>query len=252
VAQVAGVLLDQVQVDQAQRHGLAVVGELIVQGRVGHGRVDQLELLGQPGVVGGGPGRVGPLEVGALAAERVVDRLAREALAEPDAFHLGHVAHQPKQGQVRRRHGPLGQLLPGQAGALVQQRGPLPVQEGLQQRALGTGERPARPLHVGGLPRHGVHPATSPEPAQPIRVGQYVDGDDLAVRDPESEHRHQPALLPAEHARRPVDQRVPRGHPDRENSCSRPAAWAAPRTTGARPAGAEVGPQHDIRIQQFQ
>jgi len=33
VAQVAGVLLDHVQVDQAERHDLAVVGELIVQGR---------------------------------------------------------------------------------------------------------------------------------------------------------------------------------------------------------------------------
>ena len=39
VAQVTGVLLDHVQVDRAQRHQLAVVGERVVQGRVGHGRV---------------------------------------------------------------------------------------------------------------------------------------------------------------------------------------------------------------------
>ena len=84
MAQVAGVLLDHVQVDQAQRHDLSAMGERVVQRRVGHGRVGQLELLGQPGIVGGGPGRVGPLEVGArIVAERVVDRLAREALPEP-------------------------------------------------------------------------------------------------------------------------------------------------------------------------
>jgi hypothetical protein len=101
VTQVAGVLLDHVQVDEAQRHHLAAVGERVVQGRVGHRRVGQLELLGQPGVVGGGPGRVDPLEVGTLVGpERAVDRLAREALAEPGALHLGHVAHQPEQGQA--------------------------------------------------------------------------------------------------------------------------------------------------------
>ena len=83
----AGVLLDHVQVDQAERRGLAVVHEGVVQGRVGHRRVGELEFLGQPGVVGRGPGRVAALEIGGLfAAEQVVDRLAREALAEPGAL----------------------------------------------------------------------------------------------------------------------------------------------------------------------
>jgi hypothetical protein len=163
VAKVAGVLLDHVQVDQAERHHLAAVGELLVQGRVGHGRVGQLELLGQPGVVGSGPSRIGPLEIGALVVpERVVDRLAREALAEPDAFHFGHVAHQSEQGQARRRHRPLGELLTGQAGALVQKRGPVPVQERLQHRALRAGQRPFGPLYIWRFPRHGAHPVTTP------------------------------------------------------------------------------------------
>jgi len=97
----AGVLLDHVQVDQAERRDLAVVHEGVVQGCVGHRRVGQLEFLGQPGVVGRGPGRVAALEIGIrLVPERVVDRLAREPLPEPGALHLGHVPHQPEQGQA--------------------------------------------------------------------------------------------------------------------------------------------------------
>jgi hypothetical protein len=166
VAQVAGILLDQVQVDQAERHGLAVVHELVIQRRVGHGRVGELEFLGQPGVIGRGPGRVAALEIGGLVlAERVVHRLAREPLPEPGALHLGHVPHQPEQGQGRRRHGPLGELLAGQAGALVQQRGAVPVEEALQHRALGAGQRPFRPLHVRGCPCHAPHPSTSADRA---------------------------------------------------------------------------------------
>src|SRR5207248_1578923 len=76
VAQVPRVLLDHVQVDQPQRHHLAVVGEGVVQRRVGRGRIGVVDLLGQPGVVGGGPGRVGLLEVGLrISPERVVDLL---------------------------------------------------------------------------------------------------------------------------------------------------------------------------------
>jgi len=90
-----------VQVDHAQRHELVVVGEGVVQGRVGYGGVGELELLGQPGVVGGGPGRVGALEIGCLvAAERVVDGLSREPLAEPRPLYLGHVPQQPEQRQA--------------------------------------------------------------------------------------------------------------------------------------------------------
>ena len=161
MTQVAGVLLDHVQVDQAQRHDLVVVGEGVVQGRVGHGRVGELELLGQPGVVGRGPGRIAALEIGGLVlAERVVHGLAREPLPEPGALHLGHVPHQPEQGQGRRRHGPLGELLAGQASALVQQRGAVPVEERLQHGAFGAGQRPFRPLHVRGYPCHGAYPPT--------------------------------------------------------------------------------------------
>jgi hypothetical protein len=95
VTQVASVFLDHVQVDQAKRHGLVVVHEGVIQGRVGHRSIGELELLGQPGVVGGGPGRVAALEIGGLVvAERVVHRLAREPLPEPGALHLGHVPHQ--------------------------------------------------------------------------------------------------------------------------------------------------------------
>jgi hypothetical protein len=139
-----GVLLDHVQVDHPQRHDFAgpLVDEGVVQGRVGRGRVGELEFLGQPGVVGGGPGRVDALEVGILlVSERGLDGLACEPPPEPGAFHLGHVAHQPEQGQVRRRHRALGELLAGQPGALAEQRLPLPVQERLQHRAFRAGQR---------------------------------------------------------------------------------------------------------------
>jgi hypothetical protein len=209
VTQVAGVLLDHVQVDQAQRHGLAVVHERVVQGRVGHRRVGQLEFLGQPGVVGRRPGRVAALEIGGpVAAKQVLDRLAREPLPEPGALHLGHVPYKPEQGQARRRDGPLGKLLAGQARALVKQRGAVPVEERLQYRAFGAGQRPFRPLHVWGFPCHGAHlptpadpdrPGTaraspaagscpgSAEPGQPLGVGQHVDRRDLAPGDGEAE-----------------------------------------------------------------
>jgi hypothetical protein len=109
MSHVAGVLLDQVQVDQPQRHGLAVMNKLFVQGRVGHGRVGELELLGQSRIVGGSPGRVGALEIGArLIPERAVDLLAREPLPEPGALDLRHMPDEPEQGQVRRRHGAFG------------------------------------------------------------------------------------------------------------------------------------------------
>lgn len=150
-----GVLLDHVQIDHPQRHDLVLVDERVVQGCVRRGGVGELEFLGQPGVVRGGPRRVGALEVGVLvAAERVADGLAREPLAEPDAFHLGHVAHDPEQGQARRRHGSLGELLAGQARALVEQRRPLPVQHRLQHRPLRAGQRPLRPLNVWSFPSH--------------------------------------------------------------------------------------------------
>jgi hypothetical protein len=166
---VAGVLLDHVQVDHAQRHLLAPVHERVVQGGVSHGRVGELELLGQPRVVGRGPGRVETLEFSLrVIPVRLVDRLAREPYPEPGALHLGHVPHQPEQGQARRRHGALGQLLAGQAGALVQQRGAVPVEERLQHRALGSGQRSFRPFHVRGFPCHGAHPPT-PAPGAALR-----------------------------------------------------------------------------------
>ncbi len=101
MAQVPRVLLDHVQVDEPQRHELVAVDKGVVQGGVGHGRVGELEFLGQPGVVGGRPGRVDALEIGRLvAAEQVVDGLARKPLAEPRPLHLGHVPHQPEQRQA--------------------------------------------------------------------------------------------------------------------------------------------------------
>jgi hypothetical protein len=109
MAHVAGVLLDHVQVDQPQRHGLAAVHEGVVQGRVGHGRVGELEFLGQPRIIGGSPGRVSALEIGVwLIPERAVDLLACEPLPEPGALDLCHMADQPEQGQARRRHGAFG------------------------------------------------------------------------------------------------------------------------------------------------
>ncbi len=172
VAEMPGVLLDHVQVDQAQRHELVVVGEGVVEGRVDHGRVGQFEFLGQAGVVGGGAGRVDLLEIGRPVGEGRVDELAREPLAEPGALDLRHMPDQPQQGQPRRRHGVPGELLAGQASALVEQRRPVPVKEGLQHGSFGSGQRPLRPLHVRGFPRHGAHlamPLASRRPSAPSR-----------------------------------------------------------------------------------
>src|SRR6266704_5937245 len=88
VAQVPRVLLDHVQVDHPQRHHLVVAGEGVIQRCVRRRRVGVLDLLGQPGVVGRGPGRVGLLELGLeVTAEREVDLLAGEPHAEPDPLH---------------------------------------------------------------------------------------------------------------------------------------------------------------------
>jgi hypothetical protein len=119
VAYVAGVLLDHVQVDQPQRHLLATETERVVQGVVGDGGVGQLELLGQPGVVRGGAGRVDAGELGlAVRAERALHGLAGEPDPEPAALDLRQVPDQAEQGQAGRWHGTLGELLAGQARAL--------------------------------------------------------------------------------------------------------------------------------------
>ncbi len=177
VAEMPGVLLDHVQIDQAQRHELVVVGEGVVQGRVGHGRVRQFEFLGQAGVVGGRTGRVDVLEIGrGVGAEGRVDGLAREPLAEPGALDLRHMPNQPQQGQPGGRHAVPGELLAGQAGALVEQRRPVRVKEGLQHRSFGSGQRPLRPFHVWGFPRHGAHLAM-PLASPPARFALTVFED---------------------------------------------------------------------------
>jgi hypothetical protein len=112
VAEVAGVLLDHVQVDQPQRHRLPVVRERGVERRVVRRRVGQPALLGVPRVVRGRPSGVGGLE-GRFPLVGVVEGLVGEPLAEPRSLDPRHVPDQPEQGQLRRRHRPLRQLCAG-------------------------------------------------------------------------------------------------------------------------------------------
>jgi len=75
-----------------------------------------------------GPGAIEVVEVGVLAARRVVhrfDRLTGRTQAEPDALDLGQMTDQAEQGQVRRRKRSLDELLAAQAGADVEQRAAL-------------------------------------------------------------------------------------------------------------------------------
>ena len=105
-----------------------------------------------------------------------LELFAGEPHAEPDPLHLGHVPQQPEQGQLGWRNGPAGQLLAGQAGALIEQRRALPVQERLQHRAFGTGQRSFGPLNFWGYPRHGaiIPCRDAPPPAIATRASAYL------------------------------------------------------------------------------
>jgi hypothetical protein len=155
VAEVARVLLDHVQVDEAQRHRLAIVGEGGVEWRVHGGRVGEPAFLGEPRVVGRCPCRVGCLE-GSFSLVGVLDQLVSEPLAKPGALNPRQVPDQAEQGQVRRRHRALGELLSGQALALVQQRRAVPVEKRLQHGALVTGQRSLEPRYLRCCPGHGT------------------------------------------------------------------------------------------------
>jgi hypothetical protein len=92
VAVVTGVLLDQMQVDEPERHLGAPEVERVVQRVVGDRGVGQLELFGQPSVIRRGPRRVGAGELGlGVVAEDGFHRLPGEPDPEPDPLHLRHV-----------------------------------------------------------------------------------------------------------------------------------------------------------------
>ena len=214
--------------------------------------VGQVEILGKPGVVGGGPGRIGPLEIGAVVVPNGSStgspaKRCRNQVRPP--WSCGAPA---RAGTGRRRHGPLGERLTGQASATVQQRGPVPVQDRLQQMALRAGLRPSRPLHVGGFPCHAAYPATPSSRFSRSGSASTSIATILRCRR-EPEHRDQPAVRELS-TPRPVDQRGPRGHtgPGEQLRPAGDLVCAPDQRRGAgRRGGAEVGPQDDIRIQQF-
>ena len=162
----AGVLLDQVEVDPAQR---VVVdpAELVVEAAGGHhlprpGAVRDIGVEILFGVLGGRP-----LEVPVRAVVRAVEQ--RDAgLGEPvrvGALHLGHVADQAGERHVRRRGRLRCQLLGLETGAFVEQRRPVVVEPPVEKRALVAESGWLDP----GLVIRG-HPITVPPPASAGRA----------------------------------------------------------------------------------
>ena len=67
------------------------------------------------------------------------------------------MADQTEQRQVGRLDRALGQLLAGQAGALVLQEDTMPGEEALEQRPLGSVQRELGQGYFGRGPGHGCH-----------------------------------------------------------------------------------------------
>ena len=97
----------------AARRGRLALGPVGREVGLRRGRADVVEVA-----VGAG-----------VAAEQLARPARRDPPPEPPALHLGHVPDQPEQREVRRRHGPGGELLAGEPGALAQQGVPVPVEQ---------------------------------------------------------------------------------------------------------------------------
>src|ERR1035438_4519551 len=192
VAVVARVLLDHVQVDPADVPGalrmVTVAGHDIIKLLSGHGGAYVFYFLLEGLDVGGRVRVIKRFEVLAglvwVVREGHVD--VRRVHAEPPALHLGHMPHQAKQGQPRRRNRPLLQLASGQAGALMQQRFAMEVQPSLKSLALTQDEPRVGALHPRSRPcfghnRHGSCARLSPSITYqrgrtPVSAGQRAGG----------------------------------------------------------------------------
>ena len=108
-----------------------------------------------------GAGRVCLFEVrvrGIGAVVQVGYLLTAEGLPDPPALGIAHVPDQAEQGQVRRRHGALGQPRSVQPRAFAQQGGPVPVEPVAEHLPFGfvAARRVVlRTLDVGCDPGHG-------------------------------------------------------------------------------------------------
>ena len=149
---VAGVLLDHVVVDPPQRARAAVVPARFVEAASGRRPPGRLALALPHRQVRLPVGVVERIQLGVLAGVADPDprqlRLGPENAPEPVALDLGHVTHQPVQGERRRRHRSHLALRVVEPLALEEQRGPVELEPGFEHGPLGQ--------DVGGLPSAGV------------------------------------------------------------------------------------------------
>src|SRR6202012_5434550 len=103
------------------------------------------------------------------AVVQVRDLLAAKGLPDPPAFGVAQVPDQTEQGEVRRWHGPLSQLVGIQPRTLAEQRGSVPVEPVLEHLPLwfvAAGRIILRALDSRCDPGHGgslkVRPARTP------------------------------------------------------------------------------------------
>jgi hypothetical protein len=142
VTVVTRVLLDHVQVDPAYVHDAlrvaTMAGHDIIELFSGHRSACVFYLLPECLDIGSRVCVIECLEVlaGLVWVMREGQGRVRPVDAEPPAFYLSHVPHQPEQGQPGRRNRPVLQLAGRKACALEQERVAMEVQPGLQRLAL--------------------------------------------------------------------------------------------------------------------
>ncbi len=176
MAVVAGVLLDHVDHDPAQRHRLtAALSGDVERGRRGHGLAGVLA-LGPPARERlGDVGRVDVVEVAVRVVLRAVQGrrvLAAQRAPEPAALHLRLVPDQAQERKGGGRHGPLAQLRVVQAVALHRQRRPVVVEPGVEHRPLAGAVG-----RVGPFRGHGrIIPGRSPGRLTCGREGDHGGG----------------------------------------------------------------------------
>ena len=168
-AVVARVLLHEVLPHPPHRGGLLPERECVVQLRAPQRGIDGPALGPVALEVLLGTSRVSLVEVrvrGIGAVVQVGYLLIPVGLPDPPAFGVAHVPDQSEQGEVRRRHGALGQPHGIQPRAFAEQGGPVPVEPVAEHLPLGfvaARRIVLRTLGVGCDPGHWQSGAPVPQ-----------------------------------------------------------------------------------------
>ena len=150
MAVVAGVLLDHVDENPSEGHGVPCPLGPLIEGASGGELPGMVPLTAKGGEAGVGIHVSRQVKVTIRIGIRVVERrrvLARQGAAKPAALDLGHVPDESEQGELRGRDSQLRQLGRAEAVALPHQRGAVVVEEGGQQVPLVADKRRIGPCH---------------------------------------------------------------------------------------------------------